>query len=54
MTPASLIKVASMRYVSLSYLSERSERLLRPARAKYVPRHDLNRRSVDLQRSPEE
>ena len=34
-----------MRYVSLSDSSERSERLLLPAREKYVPRHELNRRS---------
>jgi hypothetical protein len=34
-----------MRCVSLSDLSERSETLLLPAREKYVPRHELNRRS---------
>ena len=38
-----------MRYVSLSDSSERSERLLLPAREKYVPRHELNRRSDGLQ-----
>jgi len=38
-----------MRYVSLSDSSERSERLLLPAKEKYVPRHELNRRSDGLQ-----
>jgi hypothetical protein len=37
-----------MRYVSLSDSSERSERQLLPAREKYVPRHELNRRSDGL------
>ena len=38
-----------MRYVSLSDSSEGQRDSFSPCREKYVPRHDLNRRSVWLQ-----